>query len=380
MSNIKIAILVPNPNVQHLETFIKNHVEKINFDKIVLYGGPIPFKLSENDKLSLLLKLTYKFNVFFKTKKSKEKWFYQKLVLKSHLKKHHVQLVFAEYVLTGSNVLDVCKELNIPIIATGLGYEISVTKIINDNRKNYQEFLKYCSSVIVVAKSMTKILTELGCDKNKIIHSPAGASTDFLNIEPDYNSMQLFAIGRFVEKKSPHSTILSFYKVLQVYPNAKLIIAGDGPLLPMCMDIVRSLKIENSVSFVGKISQEQQRDYLKNSRIFVQHSKLASDGDSEGTPVAIVEASSAGLPVVSTIHAGIIDVVVNNETGFLVDEGDVDTMAEKIILLLSDSELAKKMGAAGKHNIQTNFTLNQHIQKIEEHISNQYKVIKAIKD
>jgi glycosyltransferase involved in cell wall biosynthesis len=226
---------------------------------------------------------------------------------------------------------------------------------------------------------MTKILTELGCDKNKIIHSPAGASTDFLNIEPDYLSKQLFAIGRFVEKKSPHSTILSFNKVLQSHPTAKLIFAGDGPLLPICKDIVKSLKIENNVFFVGKITQEQQRDYLASSRVFVQHSKIATDGDSEGTPVAIVEASSAGLPVVSTNHAGIIDVIIQNETGFLVEEGDIEMMAEKIILLLDDHVLAQKMGKAGKQNIQTNFTLDQHIQAIEECIITSVQNHQAIK-
>lgn len=368
MSNVKIAILLPNPNIKHLETFIRNHVDRLRFDKVVLYGGPVPFKITENDRCSLMLKLTYKLNLLLKTRKSKDKWFFQKLVLKDHLIKHKVKLVFAEYVLTGSNVFDVCKELNIPIIATGLGYEISVARIIDDNKTNYQNFLKYCSAVIVVAKSMTKILMELGCDQNKIIHSPAGASVEFLDIKPDYNSMQIFAIGRFVEKKSPHSTILSFYKVLQIYPNAKLIFAGDGPLFSICLDIVKSLKIENSVSFIGRISQEQQREYLRTSRVFVQHSKIASDGDSEGTPVAIVEASSAGLPIVSTNHAGIIDVVIKNETGFLVEEGDVEMMAEKIILLLKDSALAERMGMLGKFNIQTNFTLSQHIQKIEEYI------------
>jgi colanic acid/amylovoran biosynthesis glycosyltransferase len=379
MSSIKIAILLPKPNKNDIETFIENHIKKINFDKIVLYGGLVPFKISENDKPNVIIKFIYKLNLLLKTNKSKDKMFYQKMILKRQLKAHKIQLVLAEYVLTGGHVFDVCKELNIPIIATGLGYEISVTKIINDNKKNYQAFLKYCSAVIVVAKSMTKILTELGCDKNKIIHSPAGASTDFLNIEPDYLSKQLFAIGRFVEKKSPHSTILSFNKVLQSHPTAKLIFAGDGPLLPICKDIVKSLKIENNVFFVGKITQEQQRDYLASSRVFVQHSKIATDGDSEGTPVAIVEASSAGLPVVSTNHAGIIDVIIQNETGFLVEEGDIEMMAEKIILLLDDHVLAQKMGKAGKQNIQTNFTLDQHIQAIEECIITSVQNHQAIK-
>ncbi|MFM8421765.1 MAG: glycosyltransferase, partial [Verrucomicrobiota bacterium] len=90
------------------------------------------------------------------------------------------------------------------------------------------------------------------------------------------------------------------------------------------------------------------------------------NGDMEGTPVAIIEAQSAGLPVVSTRHSGILDIVVHNETGFLVDEGDVAAMAEHMCTLLDDPELAKRMGAAGKKRIREHFTMEHHIQTINK--------------
>lgn len=367
MSKIKIAILTPNHG-SDLETFVKNHIDYLPFEKMVIYGKPLPHKVSESDGISVLVRFIYIIHKVFKTKKSQDPLLLYKMILKNLLKTNNVQLVFAEYVLTGSRVCDVCKELNIPIMASGLGYEISIKKVIEDNRVAYGRFLKYCSFVVVVAKSMSKILLELGSNESKIIHSPAGASEDFLGIQPEFKNAQLFAIGRFVEKKSPHSTILAFYNVLKKFPDAKLVFAGDGPLLPVCEDIVKALNIESQVFFVGKISQEEQRNYLKNSSVFVQHSKIASDGDSEGTPVAIVEASSAGLPVVSTFHAGIIDVIIDKETGFLVEEGNINEMSAKIIELLENRELAKSMGMAGKKNIQTNFTLTNHINTIEKYI------------
>ena len=66
--------------------------------------------------------------------------------------------------------------------------------------------------------------------------------------------------------------------------------------------------------------------HLKSSTAFAQHSITAENGDMEGTPVGIVEASYAGLPVISTFHAGIPDVINNRETGLLVEEHDVEEM------------------------------------------------------
>lgn len=372
MHDIKIAILTPNNN-SYTETFIQKHIDFLPFKKIVIYGDLIPYIVQGEEYESFQIGFFEKIKRKFTSVKPSYGDDYKKQKLKHHLEKHKIQVVLAEYVLVGSLVFEICKKLNIPIIATGLGYELAIHKILNEHKETYSNFFKYCSAIIIVAKSMEKVLIKLGCSSEKIIHSPAGASEDFYEIEPNYNSFQLFAIGRFIEKKSPHLTILSFYHVLKKYPQSKLIFAGDGPLLNFCKDIVSTLKMENNVDFVGKISQDQQRKFLKESRIFVQHSRVASDGDSEGTPVAIVEASSAGLPVVSTLHAGIIDVIINNETGYLVNEGDVDSMTSKIIELLDSSELSKKMGIAGKLNIKNNFTLKKHINLIEE------VILKAVK-
>ncbi len=364
MHNIRLAILSPS-SPSNTETFIQKHIDYLPFEKTVIYGDPIPHQIPGFTNVAEPVNIFKKIRQKFKPATMSYGNDFKEQQLKQLLINKRIQVVLAEYVLTGSYVCNVCKELNIPIIATGLGYELAMYKVIEDHKAAYFNFFKYCSSIIIVARSMEKVLMKLGCDKTKIIHSPAGASEDFFEIEPDYNSMQLFAIGRFVEKKSPHLMVLTFYQVLQKFPQAKLVFAGDGPLLNFTKDIVKALKMENSVSFVGKISQEEQKKYLKESRIFVQHSRIASDGDSEGTPVAIVEASSAGLPVVSTNHAGIIDVVIKDQTAFLVEEGDTDEMAVKIMQLLNDRELAKKMGAAGKENIKHNFTLEKHIAAIE---------------
>jgi glycosyltransferase involved in cell wall biosynthesis len=85
----------------------------------------------------------------------------------------------------------------------------------------------------------------------------------------------------------------------------------------------------------------------------------------EGTPVAIIEAQAAGLPVISTYHAGIPDIVVHNETGYLVEEGEVDRMADYMISLASNLSQAKSMGDAGRKRIQEKFTMTHHIAALD---------------
>ncbi len=82
-------------------------------------------------------------------------------------------------------------------------------------------------------------------------------------------------------------------------------------------------------------------------------------------PNSILEAGAAGLPVVATRHAGIVDSVVEGETGFLVDERDVDGMADRMCRLLDDPQLCRTMGAKAKQHIRENFNIDQHIGRLQ---------------
>lgn len=128
---------------------------------------------------------------------------------------------------------------------------------------------------------------------------------------------------------------------------------------------------------MGDISHSDVVKMMKESVVFLQHSVEAFDGDSEGTPNSILEASAAGLSIVATAHAGISDVIEDNVTGLLVPEGDVDDMAEKIIYLLSNPEIAKNMGNQAKKNIELNYSMGDSLQKLRsilsESIGNQQK-------
>jgi glycosyltransferase involved in cell wall biosynthesis len=139
---------------------------------------------------------------------------------------------------------------------------------------------------------------------------------------------------------------------------------GDGPLMLDAKKMVAKSDIADQVLFTGVLQPCEVAALMREARMFVQHSNVAPDGDSEGSPVAIMEAQLSGLPVVATFHAGIPEVVLQGITGFLVDEGDVNGMATAMAKLVLDPALAAKMGSLGHNRIIKNFTLDHHISSL----------------
>ena len=105
---------------------------------------------------------------------------------------------------------------------------------------------------------------------------------------------------------------------------------------------------------------------MRGVRVFVQHSLVAEDRDSEGTPVAVLEAGATGIPVVCTRHAGIADSVVHAETGYLVDERDVSSMAGYMKELARDPGLASAMGARAREYVSRNHSMDAHLRRLWE--------------
>jgi glycosyltransferase involved in cell wall biosynthesis len=89
---------------------------------------------------------------------------------------------------------------------------------------------------------------------------------------------------------------------------------------------------------------------------------VASSGDREGTPVAILEAAASGLPVIATRHAGIPEAVIHGETGLLVDELDIEAMAEHIAVLATDAGLAGALGRRARQHIRVNYSMAKSVQ------------------
>lgn len=359
---MNIALFTPNQN-PYSETFIQAHKKYLKGNVFYFYGrkGNIHLEFDSDFKprfKTLFLKLVQKLL-------KKPSYFTDAHLIQRAFKSNKIDVILVEYGTHAHQLLPVLKKLKVPFVVHFHGYDASVKEVI-EKHGNYKEVFALASKIIVVSKVMTDKLILLGCPKEKLIYNVYGPQPEFHKVATAFSNKQFIAIGRFTDKKAPYYTILAFATALKKHPDAQLIIAGQGVLFNMCINLVKYLNIEDKVMFPGIVTPEQYRSYLKESRAFIQHSITAENGNMEGTPLAVLEASAAGLPVISTKHAGIPDVIVDGRTGLLCAEHDVAAMAHHMDMLLSDVEKAKRMGAAGKEHIKQHFSLERHIKALQK--------------
>ena len=370
--NHRICIITPDKNA-YSETFIRAHIERLPGAVHCLYGNDVLYK--ENGQplvppanilqrgLRLILRKIFKTPVSEETLRHK--------ALKNFLRGNKIEAILAEYGPTGYAVRKVCQDTKVPLIVHFHGYDAYEDKtLIKFNR--YKDLFTAAKAIIVVSKHMRKQLLELGAPIDKVKYIPYGVDVvQFKGAMPQHAMPAFIAVGRFVDKKAPHMTLLAFKKVLEQVPDARLMMFGAGPLLEACQQLSSALKMNGAVSFKGIRSSDEIALGMRKARAFIQHSLQTTCGDSEGTPVAVLEASASGLPVVATRHAGIPDVVLDGQTGLLCDEGDIEGMAQAMLRLAHDPFLAGEMGRKARERVREHFTMDRSIRNL-------YDVIRSI--
>jgi glycosyltransferase involved in cell wall biosynthesis len=351
-----IALISPYQNA-YSETFIQAHKNYFDANVFYYYNGVTQLENEGSISISTWRKVICRIKLHLHISKL-SLW---EVSIINSFKKHRIDKVYAEYGPTGVQIMPICKKMKLPLIVNFHGFDASVKSTLNDYEEKYKELFDYAEHIVVVSKLMQEKLILLGAKPKKITYTPCAPNDIFFNFTPTFSENAFIAVGRFVDKKAPYYTILAFQEVLKKYSEAKLYFCGDGMLYNTCINVVNYLEESNNVIFLGHISAKELEKLYEKVVGFVQHSITTLDGDMEGTPVAILEASAAGLPVIATKHAGIPDVIQHEKTGLLVNEHDVKQMAEYMILLLDNKEYAKTLGKKGREFVQSNFTMKQHI-------------------
>jgi glycosyltransferase involved in cell wall biosynthesis len=357
-----ICIVSPN-KAAYSETFIQAHIDHLPTMVKTLYGYPLPVETSEGETL-YSSGLSYRvLNILGVSYLGYSDGWYQRRKLKQYLLRNHVQAVLAEYGHTGVAMMEVCREAKIPLIVHFHGHDAYRKKFLDKEGQGYPELFRISAALIVVSQDMHRQLLNLGAPSEKIFINPYGVGVSQFNGADPANADPVFiSVGRFVDKKAPHLTLMAFNKVLESNPGVRLVMLGDGPLLEACHQLAHSLAISSAVDFRGACTHDQVAEEMRSCRVFVQHSMKTSYGDSEGTPVAVLEASAAGLPVVATRHAGIKDVIRDGETGYLVEEGDIDGMAKAMKQLVNDPLLAARFGQLGRERVKKEYSMDKSIK------------------
>ncbi|HSP43790.1 MAG TPA: glycosyltransferase [Luteolibacter sp.] len=293
----------------------------------------------------------------------------QTLELRRRLMRRRVDVVLANYGRTGVSLLPLCRELSIPLVVHFHGYDAHMESEIARWGEGYRQLGRECAQVIAVSERMQAALVGLGIPADKITLVRYGVDPE--RFEPRATAPDaplFFGIGRFVDKKAPYLTLLAFDRVRRSHPEARLALAGDGPLFETMHNLVGALGLGGAVEFPGVLSPDEVARWMRRATSFVQHSVTPrvgpSAGDSEGTPVAMLEAMMTGLPVIATRHAGMGEVIEHGVNGLLVDERDVEGMAGAMARVIESRAEAARMGEEGRRHALERHTSSRYLQQL----------------
>ena len=220
--------------------------------------------------------------------------------------------------------------------------------------------------IIVVSESSKQELLKLAPFKQlTVIHN--GIDEEYLKLRnPKKNPFQFCSIGRLTYAKRVDLSLDVFQRIVQKYPEAVFFIAGKGADEERLKTYTQQLKIENSVKFLGFISEKEKINLLENSQA------LLFTSEKEGWGITAIEASACYTPVFGFDVAGIRDAVQQNVNGYLAPFGDIETLSKEIIKYLESDNIVELQGKS--YCYAKNFSWFKIFQEIEFNILDQLPI------
>ena len=260
-----------------------------------------------------------------------------------------------------------------PSIVSFHGADVIVDMDKAAYRSATREMLDAVKLVMVRSESLRRAVIDLGCDEKKIQLQRTGIPLDEFPFRGRSfpprgrgGEWRFVQAGRLIEKKGLPVTLHAFARFSGQFPNARLTIAGEGPLLGTLQELASELKIDDRVSFTGFISQEQLRDLFYASHIFMHPSETGSDGNQEGIPNSMLEAMASGLPVFATEHGGIPEAIENGVSGVLVPEHDHEELGRILLDAVQDPDFLSRVGRAGADAVAQKFDQRIQVRRLED--------------
>lgn len=255
---------------------------------------------------------------------------------------------------------------DIPFVTSFYGYDVS--EVLSRDPDTYATLFPHCDAVTALSDDMMEKLADAGCPTDKIVKQQLAIDTEqyqfSLRHRPADGPIEVFTIARFTEKKGLRYAVDAIAQLTTEY-DISYRIAGDGPLRERIESRIDRRGIGDAVETLGWVDQATIKRELANAHVFLLPSVTASDGDQEGTPTVLLEAQATGLPVVSTYHAGIPEIVDDGESGILVPERNVDALADGLRMLFDSPDRWSRMGRRGRELVEQSHSIPAMTRRLE---------------
>lgn len=211
---------------------------------------------------------------------------------------------------------------------------------------------------------LQKVLTATGANLVLLYNALELSRFEYVKPSLPTGTLRIAAVGRFVPKKG-FSELLGTVAILaERGVDFSLTLGGDGELDEQLRQKVEQLGLTQQVTMPGPLTQEEVRQLLRSSDVFVAPCVPAGDGNMDGLPTVVLEAMACGAPVVTTSVTGLPEVIRNGETGLLLEPGDVPALADALVSIADGDVDTPALAEAARHLIEQNFDSNFQAQRL----------------
>ncbi|WP_134699040.1 glycosyltransferase [Ammoniphilus sp. YIM 78166] len=288
--------------------------------------------------------------------------------------KNNIKAIHAHKGNHGARIVPLAKEYGIPLITSFRGQDASAHhNYFEVNREKFTDLIKEGSLFLPVCKYFKKEMVQLGFPKDRIGVMYGGIDLDRFTYSvrrmPKSRKIRILSVGRFIEKKGFDYLLVAFAMVHSKYPNTELVIIGKGSekYKEKLEEITRLLNIQDAVTFKEPMYNQFIAEEMKNAHLFCLASYTTNKGNIEGIPNVLKEAMASGLPVVSTKHAGIPELIQHGKSGLLVEERDIEGLAKCIGKLIENPRSWAKLSYHARLKVNKDFDLRKQIAVQEKY-------------
>ena len=293
-------------------------------------------------------------------------WFYEEL-----MRREAAAVIHAHFGHQGGRVLKAKRRTGLPLVTTFYGYDVTRDPYDRRWKSRYRRLFDTGECFLVEGGVMKERLIDAGGPSGRIRVHHLGVDVERIPFKRRSAAAKIrFLIcSPFREKKGIPDAIRALGAAVRQRSFAfeLVLIGGAGPEGPNIEAAIQEAGIDAQVQRRGMQPYAQVIEAMQSCHILLQASCTAADGDTEGgAPFILLDAQAAGMPVVSTLHADIPEVVVDGQSGLLAPERDVEMLAAHILWLVENPDLWAAMGDAGRQHIETDYNAKVQCARLED--------------
>jgi colanic acid/amylovoran biosynthesis glycosyltransferase len=293
-----------------------------------------------------------------------------------------LDLIHAHFGPDGIYALPLTEKLKIPLIVTFHGSDAAIARSALERHElfTFRKFAhleadlkKGATLVLAVSDFVRRQLLSLGYPPERVVRHYIGVDTrKFTPGASAQDFRYILSVGRHIEEKGIDLAVKAFAQIAKRHSEVQFVHIGNGPKKQDTIHLTEKLGISHRVHFLGALPHMVVRNWMQGADAFVLPSRTGTSGIREAFGMVYVEAAACGVPAIGTRVGGIPEAISHGESGLLCEENDLESLARGLDMILSNRDVAARMGRWGRERVCDLFNLEcqtYHLERIYDQVA-----------